>query len=92
MSSQFQSSPGCEAGCNKRFHPDAVEAGAETSPWFQSSPGCEAGCNVEVPLRRYAKPHRCFNPHPAVKPGATFFRRRPGSFECLKKVSILTRL
>jgi hypothetical protein len=38
---------------------------------FQSSPSGEAGCYPYIPLGRL--PRYCFNPHPAVKLGATPF-------------------
>ena len=38
---------------------------------FQSSPGPRAGCYA--PHRCLARaPRRCFNPHPALGPGATY--------------------
>ena len=55
---------------------------------FQSSPGPEAGCcrDCEVHLRR--RP-RCFNPHPARRPGAA--RAGGGQVRRRLQVSILTR-
>ena len=38
---------------------------------FQSSPGQKAGCN-QGPYRRNGGWRRCFNPHPARRPGATW--------------------
>ena len=60
----FQSSPGREAGCNV---PLSLPYASGTL--FQSSPGREAGCNSKA--HPPGQPIHRFNPHPAVKPGAT---------------------
>ena len=62
----FQSSPGLATGCNWTCW--------ATMPrwaiWFQSSPGLATGCNPHSAyLSSY--PHWSFNPHPALRPGAT---------------------
>ena len=84
----FQSSPGQKAGCHPR--PDRIDAA--TPALFQSSPGQKAGCNSRALDRiRFATTVlRCFNPHPARRPGATRPWRSPPMTSFLA-VSILTR-
>ena len=60
----FQSSPGSKAGC---FSKRGNQRGGGIE--FQSSPGSKAGCFGTI------RPRTCnhfgFNPHPALKPGAS---------------------
>ena len=68
-SEEFQSSPSCEAercpsGLRRR---DVI---AFSAP-FQSSPSREAGrCPEQSPQQHQEDPEGCFNPRPAVRPGA----------------------
>ena len=64
----FQSSPSGEAGCYKRQCKKSSARGL-----FQSSPSGEAGCYNSTPALECFTPER-FNPHPAVKLGATSAR------------------
>ena len=63
---KFQSSPRLEAGCN----PINSATIALYEITFQSSPRLEAGCNIRR-IHNKLGTTACFNPHPALKRGAT---------------------
>ena len=64
--SKFQSSPRTQAGCND---PAVVVKPVGVGP-FQSSPRTQAGCNCTSASTRPSV-FTCFNPHPALRRGAT---------------------
>ena len=71
--SEFQSSPGQKAGCNRV----SMRSSVSSMMMFQSSPGQKAGCNDQNLSRRLSV--RCFNPHPARRPGATSAAEEPSA-------------
>ena len=78
----FQSSPGLATGCNPTWMD-----GVPPRLMFQSSPGLATGCNG-VPAAADGRTGS-FNPHPALRPGATLTQIADGNYPI--EVSILTR-